>query len=92
LYWASSLSSKVLLHLVETVPIKAVEAMVTLLVTATVVGMLVILEEMIPVIAMTPAVTVAMILAAVAVTPAVAVAMILAAAVAVILGVVVAFS
>ncbi|MEH2355280.1 hypothetical protein [Nostoc sp.] len=81
-----------LLHLVETVPIKVVEAMVTLLVTATVVGMLVILEEMIPVIAVTPAVAVAMILAAVAVTPAVAVAMILAAAVAVILGVVVAFS
>ena len=66
--------------------------MVTLLVTATVVGMLVTLEEMIPVIAMTPAVAVAMILAAVAVTPAVAVVMILAAAVAVILGVVVAFS
>ncbi|WP_100901056.1 hypothetical protein [Nostoc flagelliforme] len=80
-----------LLHLVETVPVKVVEAMVTLLVTATVVGMLVILEEMIPVIAMIPAVAVAMILAAVAVTP-VAVAMILAAAVAVILGVVVAFS
>lgn len=74
-----------LLHLVETVPIKVVEAMVTLLVTATVVGMLAILEEMIPVIAMTPVV-------AVAVTLAVAVAMILAAAVAVILGVVVAFS
>lgn len=81
-----------LLHLVETVPVKVVEAMVTLLVTATVVGMLVILEEMIPVIAMTPAVAVAMILAAAAVTPAVAVVMILAAAVAVILGVVVAFS
>ncbi|WP_194044887.1 hypothetical protein [Nostoc edaphicum] len=75
-----------LLHLVETVPIKVVQAMVTLLVTATVVGMLAILEEMIPVIAMTPVVAVAMILAAVAVTP--AVAMILAAAVAVILGVV----
>ncbi|MCC5659316.1 hypothetical protein LC608_20515 [Nostoc sp. XA010] len=82
-----------LLHLVETVPVKVVEAMVTLLLTATVVGMLVILEEMIPVIAMTPAVAVAMILAAaVAVTPAVAVAMILAAAVAVILAAAVAFS
>ncbi|MDZ7953250.1 MAG: hypothetical protein RMY16_27495 [Nostoc sp. DedQUE12b] len=81
-----------LLHLVETVPVKVVEAMVTLLVTATVVGMLIILEEMIPVIAMTPAVAVAMILAAVAVTPAVAVAMILAAAIAVILAAAVAFS